>query len=82
MKERMQEILDQVVDCDITLIPHRTFLALSAGGTVCICPTTESPCNSSCLFFSVQKPVDKTSNIYRVTISCRATTLFYFADLS
>lgn len=82
MKEKIKKLLDQFADCDITLVPHQTFLALSKGGVVSICPTTRFPCNSSCIFFSIQGTVDKTDKIYRVTISCRTNTFYYVIDLS
>lgn len=80
-KKLVQALLDKLADADITLVPYRNYLAIKEGGVLAMCPESQTPCNSSCLFFSIGRRSIENEALYRVDISCRTKTIQIFIDV-
>ena len=77
-KKIVNSLVKHLVNSDLKLIPFRTFLALSQGGITQMCPESNSPCNSSCIFFNLSQ-IGKESKI-RVVISCQSTNQHFASE--
>lgn len=66
----VNSLIKHLLKHNMKLANYRNFLTLSHGGIIQTCPETNSPCNSSCVFFNLYVTVSG----FRVVLSCKSVS--------